>query len=179
LHLGCGPSAKEGDVGIDLLGGPAVDIVHDLNVVPWPVDDEQFSLVICKDVLEHLGDIPAVMGEIYRVSRDGARVLISVPTGTSPYLFTDPTHIRGFGYRSFDYFDPDKPFYGYGYTDLRIYVESFEFVGLDGHKLKLLDKAMTVVANRFPLFYEYRLCHVYPMGLLRFVLRVDKAHYVR
>jgi SAM-dependent methyltransferase len=175
LHVGCGPSAKEGDVGIDILAGPAVDIVHDLNVVPWPLDDDQFGSVICKDILEHLEDIPAVMGEIHRVSRDGARVFISVPTGSSPDLFTDPTHIRGFGSRSFDYFDPDKELYGYGYTDMRIHVESFEFVSLDGRAMKLPDKLMTVIANRFPRFYEFRLCHVYPMRTLRFVLRVDKS----
>jgi SAM-dependent methyltransferase len=126
LHVGCGPWAKDGDVGIDILAGPAVDIVHDLNRVPWPLDDDDFGVVICNDVLEHLIDIPAVISEIHRVSRDGALVFIKVPTGTSPDLFTDPTHIRGFGYRSFDYWDPDNDYYDYGYTDLRIHVESFE-----------------------------------------------------
>jgi hypothetical protein len=175
LHVGCGPSAKEGDVGIDILAGPAVDVVHDLNVVPWPVADDQFSMIICKDVLEHLVNIPAVMGEIHRVACDGARVVITVPTGASPDLFTDPTHIRGFGFRSFDYFDPNKELYDYGYTDMRVHVESFEFVSLDGRAMKLPDKTMTVIANRFPRFYESRLCHMYPMRTLRFVLRVDKS----
>jgi SAM-dependent methyltransferase len=175
LHVGCGPWAKDGDVGIDILAGPAVDIVHDLNRVPWPLDDDEFGVVICNDVLEHLIDIPAVLGEIHRVSRDGAIVLIKVPTGTSPDLFTDPTHIRGFGYRSFDYWDPDKDYYDYGYTDLRIHVESFEFVPLGGGRMRIPDKLMGKVANRFPHIYEFRLCHLYPMRALQFVLRVEKS----
>jgi len=174
LHIGCGPNSKDGDVGIDILEGPAVDIVHDLNLFPWPIDDDEFDVVLCKDVLEHLLDIPQTLREISRVARDGATIHISVPTGTSPDLFTDPTHIRGFGFRSFDYFDPDKPLYSYGYSDLRIRVESFEFVSIEGRLLRLPDKVMTAVANRFPKHYELRLCHLYPMRTLRFVLRVDK-----
>jgi hypothetical protein len=122
-----------------------------------------------------LTDIPAVIREIHRVSRDGALVFIEVPTGTSPDLFTDPTHIRGFGYRSFDYWDPDKDYYRYGYTDLRLRVESFEFVPLGGGRMRLPDKVMGMFANRFPRIYEFRLCHLYPMRALHFVLRVDKS----
>jgi SAM-dependent methyltransferase len=175
LHIGCGPSSKDGDVGIDILDGPAVDIVHDLNRFPWPIDDEQFDVILCKDVLEHLIDIPGVLREISRVARDGATIHISVPTGSSPDLFTDPTHIRGFGHRSFDYFDPDKELYSYGYSDLRIRVESFEFVSLEGRAMRWPDRLMTIIANRFPQFYEFRLCHLYPMRTLHFVLRVEKS----
>jgi SAM-dependent methyltransferase len=174
LHIGCGPNTKEGDIGIDILSGPAVDVVHDLNVVPWPLDDDQFDEVICKDVLEHLIDIPNTMREIHRVSRHDAIVRVSVPTGSSPDLFTDPTHIRGFGYQSFDYFDPDKELYRYGYTQLNFRVVSFEFVSLEGRMMKIPDRIMCAVANRFSQFYEFRLCHLYPMRVLRFVLRVDK-----
>src|SRR5215216_3901576 len=91
LHIGCGPHEKMADVGIDILAGPAVDIVHDLNEIPWPLAEESFDLILCYDVLEHLNDIVATMEEIYRVARNEALIKIHVPTGTSPDLLIDPT----------------------------------------------------------------------------------------
>ena len=174
LHLGCGPTSKQGDVGIDILPGAAVDIVHDLDVTPWPVDDDAFDRVICTDVLEHLRDVPAVMKEIYRVCSDGAVVEIQVPTGTSSDVFIDPTHLRGFSFRSFDYFDPSKPYYAYGYSSIRLHVEHYEFVAQPGRTFRLLDRAMERFAGRRSAFYEDRLCHLYPMRALRFRLVVSK-----
>ncbi len=29
------------------------DIVHDLNITPWPLQENQFSKIICHHVLEH------------------------------------------------------------------------------------------------------------------------------
>src|SRR5580704_11987490 len=104
LHLGCGPKNKLGDVGVDLLPGPAVDVVHDLNVFPWPLPSDTYDRVICIDVVEHLTNVVRTMEEIHRVATSGARVRIQVPTLTSRSFYTDPTHLHAFGYRSFDYF---------------------------------------------------------------------------
>lgn len=174
LHIGCGPNYKDADVGIDLLPGPAVDIVHDLEETPWPMTDNEFDLIICKDVLEHLTNIPATMKEIHRIARDGAKVQIQVPSGTSPDVFTDPTHIRGFSFQSFDYFDSEKPKYAYGYSDIDVRVTSFEFVGLNTRPMRWLDQVLAKFANRHPGFYESRLCQLFPMRALRFELTVRK-----
>lgn len=174
LHIGCGPTSKRGDVGIDVLPGPAVDIVHDLDRFPWPVDDDSFCAVICEDVLEHLRDIPRVMEEIYRVSIDGAIIDIKVPSGTSSDVFIDPTHRRGFSFRSFDYFDPSKTYYAYGYSTARLHVEDWQFVPQPGRLLGPIDRVVAKLANRRPAFYEDRLSHVYPMKALRMRLSVSK-----
>jgi len=100
--------------------------------------------------------------------------MVQVPTGTSPDLFTDPTHIRGFSYRSFDYFDPEKALYAYGYSDMMMRVDNFQFVGLGGRTFGLLDRLVTAIANKYPQFYEFRLCHIFPVRAVRFTLSVIK-----
>jgi predicted SAM-dependent methyltransferase len=174
LHLGCGPNNKLGDVGVDILPGPAVDIVHDLNVVPWPLPSAAYDRVICIDVIEHLQNVVSTINEIHRVGRPGARVTIQVPTTTSRDFFTDPTHVRGFGYRSFDYFVEGKPLSKYGYSENRFTLQSAQFFKHPSRLFGLLDRAMIGVANRYPDLYETRLGFVCPMSGIRFELEVVK-----
>lgn len=44
-----------------------------------PHEDGSFDLVCCLDVLEHTGDDGAVLRELRRVARPGARLLVTVP----------------------------------------------------------------------------------------------------
>lgn len=170
VHLGCGPNVKMGDIGVDIIPGPAVDVVHDLNEYPWPLDSDTYDRVLCKDILEHLTNIPKVMEEIYRISKLGAEVVIQVPTGNSPDLFTDPTHVRGFGFRSFNYFDPTSSLFRYGYSRATFSVRRVQFISQPGRCLRVFDVIMMKVANKWPRMYEERLGHLYPMKALQFVL---------
>ena len=43
LDIGCGQSKTAGAVGIDILPGAGVDIVHDLNKLPWPLEANRFE----------------------------------------------------------------------------------------------------------------------------------------
>lgn len=174
LHLGCGPRAKIGDVGVDIIPGPAVDIVHDLDAFPWPLPSDTYDRILCKDVLEHLRNIPKVMEEIHRVAINHARVLIQVPTGSSRDLFTDPTHIRGFSYESFGYFDPASRLHNYSYSGASFTVRSFRFFGYGYRHLKRVDGYVARFANRRPELYESRLSYIWPLRGLRFVLEVIK-----
>jgi SAM-dependent methyltransferase len=174
LHLGCGPASKDGDVGVDLLPGPAVDVVHDLNVFPWPLPDSTYDYVLCKDVLEHLTNIVRVMEEIWRVSVNGARIDIQVPAAGSMDFFTDPTHIRAFGATSFDYFDPDRPSFSYGYSTARFKVEFARYVSHEGETFRVPDALAEKFANRFTEFYERRLIYIYPMRTLRIRIHAIK-----
>jgi SAM-dependent methyltransferase len=175
LDVGCGPYAKRGDVGIDRSPGPAVDIVHDLNVFPWPIADATFERVLCTDVLEHLPEIIPVMEEIHRVGTPGAIVQIEVPTASSRYFYTDPTHVRGFGYRSFEYFEPNTEYASrYGYSRVAFAVRRIRFVKEPGSGLRLLDRLMCWFANTYPHLYEARFSYIYPMDGLHFELQVIK-----
>jgi SAM-dependent methyltransferase len=53
------------------------DIVADLAQLP--VEDERFDLIVCTEVLEHVGDPAAVLAELFRVSARGGRLALTVP----------------------------------------------------------------------------------------------------
>jgi ubiquinone/menaquinone biosynthesis C-methylase UbiE len=94
LELGGGMRPRgDGWANIDLV--PTADIVHDLNVRPWPIADESVSAVYSSHCLEHLQDPHAVLLEIARVCVVGATVELRVPAPGSDLEFVW-THLHCF-----------------------------------------------------------------------------------
>jgi len=114
-------------VHLDLVeSAPHVELVADLDDgIPCP--SNVFDEVLALDILEHLTDVVAIMDECHRVLVDGGRLHLRVPLWGGPWHVTDPTHVRGFGAESFDFFDSSKPL-GAGngslYTSRRWRIES-------------------------------------------------------
>jgi SAM-dependent methyltransferase len=96
LDVGCGSKKHAGAIGIDRSPATNADIVHDLDVVPWPVEDESFDEVVLQDVLEHLRDPYAAFGELHRITRPGARIQLRTPHFSSVLAYSDPTHLHNF-----------------------------------------------------------------------------------
>ena len=46
---------------------------------PLPLDDNDFDLVLCTDVLEHVRDVQLLLSEARRVLRPGGRLAVSTP----------------------------------------------------------------------------------------------------
>ena len=103
LNLGCGTDIRPGFVNVDSAALPGVDVVHDLNVLPLPFEDEAFVEVVCQDVLEHL-DYAPLLGEIHRVLQPGGRVRIRSPHFTSRAVYLDPTHRTAFSIDTLRFF---------------------------------------------------------------------------
>ncbi|MCP5520816.1 MAG: methyltransferase domain-containing protein [Verrucomicrobiales bacterium] len=104
LNLGCGERLLPGYVNCDILPGVKADQHFDLNRPPYPFADAVASEVLMDNVLEHLDDVLAVMGEIHRVLRPGGRAQILVPYGKSDWALQDPTHKHYFTEQSMNYF---------------------------------------------------------------------------
>jgi hypothetical protein len=81
---------------VDKHGAP--DVRHDLEVFPWPWEDNSVEEAVFHHVLEHLGHTPevfiGVMKELYRVCAPEARVRIVVPHPRHDDFLGDPTHVR-------------------------------------------------------------------------------------
>lgn len=107
IHFGCGKSKKPGYIGVDLAQLPGVDIIHNLNVFPYPFKTNEADDLLLENILEHLPNTIAVMEELWRISRNSGTLHISVPYYNSQGAHTDPTHVRFFSEHSFDYFAPD------------------------------------------------------------------------
>lgn len=103
LDVGCGRLKFPGAIGIDRLGATDADIIHDLDVLPYPFNDDSFSFVIARHVLEHLEAPLDVLAELHRITRPGGLLTVITPHFSSPTSWTDPTHRHHFSSRSFDY----------------------------------------------------------------------------
>ena len=106
LHLGCGADVLDGWTNHDLAMLPGVDVVHDLDVFPWPFETASYDVVKMQHVLEHLEHpIPAIE-ELHRITKQRGRVFVRVPYWNSQDFASDPTHRTRFNEYTFDYFDP-------------------------------------------------------------------------
>lgn len=113
LDLGCGVSKKEGYVGLDKRPLPGVDIVHDLEVFPYPIEAGVVEEVRGHHVIEHIKPWLMIdfMDELWRILQPGGLLTLDMPyAGTSSY-WQDPTHCNGCIELTFEYFDPRKPMY--------------------------------------------------------------------
>ena len=73
-------------VSIDLAGRPTQQkqyfYVQDYDGKKFPLEDEKFDVVFSSNVLEHVRDVPAILGEIKRVLK---------PTGCAIHILPTPT----------------------------------------------------------------------------------------
>ena len=109
LNLGCGRDIRKGWINLDFIKGDGVDIVHNLNSLPLPFEDQRFDFVLCQDILEHV-DFVLLINDLYRILKKEGILKIRVPHFTSKINFEDPTHINRFSIRTFDYFIPNTYF---------------------------------------------------------------------
>ena len=68
LNVGCGYTSY-GDINLDYRELPNVDVVHDLNVFPYPFEDKSFDEILCFEVLEHLHSPYTTLKELRRIYR--------------------------------------------------------------------------------------------------------------
>lgn len=114
LLIGCGASRKRklrpADklewsklVTMDINPAHEPDVVHDLNVRPWPFDADTFDECHAYDVMEHLsaqGDYEgffAEWSEVWRILKPGGVFYGISPHWSSPWCWMDPGHRRAYG----------------------------------------------------------------------------------
>lgn len=108
LNLGCGEDIREGYINVDYIKSKGVDVVHDLNKVPYPFKSNNFDEIYASHVLEHLdGDWFAIIKELHRILKKGGILRVEVPHFTSAIAFIE-NHRRFFRYRSFESFEEQK-----------------------------------------------------------------------
>lgn len=85
LDVGCGYKPYRGWIpgarsyyGVDVFPGPEVDGLIEPGQ-PWPVADESYDVVLCTQVLEHVGELDHTVDEVRRALRPGADAVFTVP----------------------------------------------------------------------------------------------------
>jgi ubiquinone/menaquinone biosynthesis C-methylase UbiE len=168
LNIGCGRVHRPGAVNLDISPDVGADVVHDLNRLPWPFEDGQFEQIWAYDVLEHVDDVPRVLEEIYRVSRAGASLHVTVPHFSSANAFTDLTHRHYFSWRSFD------PYFGGHALDFYSRARFRRKSTRISFYKSLVNRIVFRLANRWPERYEQRWAWMFPAWFLYYELEVLK-----
>ena len=184
LDIGCGNAKTPGAIGIDSNPNTQADIVHDLDVYPWPLEDNLFDRIVCSHIVEHVADFVRFVEEVHRVAKPGAIVEIVTPHFSSRYAYTDPTHRRFLSLFAFDYFIDHPPFnpslFSRAFETQSPVPDFYSCVRFDkvraflrfGRPFRL--SGVQWLANRFPYFYEAYLVGLFPARDLYFTLRVVK-----
>jgi hypothetical protein len=109
LNMGCGFKKLNDHWNVDLEKKCNPDQVVDLEVTPWPYEDNFFERITADNILEHLGQSPRqftnIMKEMYRVSQDQAEWYICVPHHRCDLHWDDYTHVRTLTEKTFRMFD--------------------------------------------------------------------------
>jgi SAM-dependent methyltransferase len=177
LNLGCGrrkldfPEAGRAAriVGVDLYATTDADVVHDLDVYPYPFGDSEFDLILLQDVIEHVRNVPATLAEVHRLCADGGEVRFRTPHYSSYYAYSDPTHRHYFSSLAFDDFcrtggSPYAPGAEFELERRRIlFPRIWRMTGIGA------------LANRFPERWEQLFAFVFRAENLEFSLRVRKS----
>lgn len=118
LDIACGNHKEMGWTGIDIQQLLGVDIIHDLNMQPWPVESDSVDEAKAWHIVEHIPPVAVTekgtrrpflefMDECWRVLKPGARIDIETPYGSSDGFLCDPTHCNPCNGLTFEHFDPD------------------------------------------------------------------------
>lgn len=179
LDIGCGMRKRSGSVGVDINPRVSPDLLHDLNVVPYPFEDSTFDEIYADNIIEHLNDVITVMEELHRIGKPGAVIKIRVPYFRAQWAFIDPTHRHFFTLESFSYFDPDhaqSALYPYSTKKFKIekalFNEDFVYTGVMGWFVRRVIH----IVNRHPMKYEKYFSHLFPLDELTFYIKVLKPN---
>ena len=173
LDLGCGSTRRAGAIGVDVNPASGADVIHDLNVFPYPFESSSAEAIYLDNVLEHLEDVVATMEEVHRIGQGGCIVRIDVPYFRSRWSALDPTHRHAFTSGSMAYFDPAHPFFSqYGYSRARYAVDSVTFN--ERFPTRGVRGLLARAATRWPERYEQHVAPLLPLDELTFKLRVIK-----
>jgi hypothetical protein len=117
INLGSGKDYKPGWLNIDILDRAEPDLVLDLGQPQqWPlraptrfggevlIEAGSVRTLYANNVLEHVPDLPTLMGNALALLQDGGVFEIEVPYEKAPTAWQDPTHVRALNEQSWLYY---------------------------------------------------------------------------
>ncbi len=172
LDIGCGNHKVKGAIGLDSAKIEGVNIVHDLNKIPYPFKKNSFDIIYANQVLEHLDvSLDKIIFELCRICKPNGRIRIIVPHALNVACFSDPTHKKFFTWFTFDYFGSNEQSY---YTKSRVKIIKKKFIYLTGKKSSRIMLPFQWLINQFPKIYSHFFAFIIPVSSLYFELEPIK-----
>lgn len=178
LVLGCGKKERPGNPGdtivtVDINENVGADVVHNLDVFPWPFVDGEFDMVHLDNVLEHLNNIVKAMEEIHRITKPGATVTIIVPYFRSKWACVDPTHVHFFTVDTLSYFVQGHAYHErYDYSPCKFKMRRKTFN--EGIDQTWFQKLLILFAESNLEFYENKISPIFPLETLTYHMETIK-----
>jgi len=168
LHLGCGNDYKEGYVNCDVTNKVKVDQIVDLEKPLTMFKDNSVDEIVCNHVLEHIKNFIPLIEECFRICKNDAVLKIKVPYFAYPGAYADPTHVRFFTLKTFDYFSSNNDLNYYSNARFEIkkkYLNPF---------FKRKSRLLRYILNLFPSFYERFFSGIFGAAEIYFELECKK-----
>lgn len=148
LNLGSGKDYKSGWLNLDVVAHTQPDLLLDLGrpvELPLRLDsplagellleEGQCERIYANNVLEHVPDLPCLMGNLLRLLQEGGLLEIEVPYERALTAWQDPTHVRAMNENSWRYYT--DWFWYLGWFDYRFEVTESKWLD---DKLQACDK---------------------------------------
>lgn len=166
INLGCGNKRLDGFIGVDRFPCEAAGVLCDVSR-SLPFRDGSVDEFYLDNLIEHVPDIPALMAELVRTARNGAKITIITPHFTSLSSWKDPTHLHHLSYFSFDHFEKMSVRHYVG-SGVKIVRRNLSFGG------GLLGIIGRMIFSLSPEAFEKTYCFIFRASTLRFELQVVK-----
>lgn len=97
LQLGAYERPMSGWVNHDQFPMKGIDVIHNLDIFPWPWKDNSCDEIYASHVIEHLHDPIMAFREMLRILKPGGTLTIRVPYYNSPNHLDNADHKTAFG----------------------------------------------------------------------------------
>jgi len=155
LDVGCGPNKVPNATSIDIDENCHADVIHNLDIYPYPFEDNSFDQIFAKHIIEHLDDTRKFIHELYRILKPGGSVFIETPHFSSRVAYSEPTHKLFFSYFMFT-----ELLKG---LDFKVITQEITFYKL------FRSCGIRALANRFPDTYERFWTYLFPAENVRLI----------
>lgn len=178
INLGSGKDYKPGWLNIDVVDRAQPDLVLDLGQpLTLPLDlqtclggrvvleADSIETVYANNVLEHVPDLPQLMGNVLKLLKEGGQFQIEVPYERAPTAWQDPTHLRALNENSWLYYT--DWFWYLGWFEHRFHIAAFAW----------LDQALQPCEQPKAAFMQLTLVKQQTTPQERTVARVMRADF--
>ena len=103
LNVGCGRDVRKDWTNLDFIKERGIDVIHNLEIFPYPFKDNTFEYIRASQIIEHLNDPQKFIKELWRIAKPGAKILIGTVHFSASTVWGDITHKRPYQSDSLDW----------------------------------------------------------------------------